>query len=151
MNTKTLLLLVLSMALVAMMIGCGAQEDTATVDDVADKTTEMAGDAAEGAADVVAEGFDAVKAEFCGGMKTTVDEWNVKIADCETKLAAMPEIAQKPLAEPVKTLKAKGAALAASVTGLEGATEETFDAEKTKVEASLGEVKGAYDKVMGLF
>ena len=144
MNRRMLQLLALSVAILALMIGCGAKEDT-----TADATAKVA-ETTEEAVETVAEGFEAIKTEYVAAITTTVDEWNTKIADCEAKLTAMPEVAQKPLAEPVKALKDKGAALAASVAGLEGATEETFEAEKTKVEASVGEVKTAYDKVMDL-
>jgi len=148
MNRRMLHLLALSVAMLALLIGCGAKEEqTADVPDATEKVAE----ATEEAVETVAEGFEAVKTEYVAAVKTTVDEWNTKIADCEAKLTALPELAQKPLTEPVQTLKDKGTALAAQVVGLEGATEETFEAEKTKVEESVGEVKAAYDKVMGLF
>jgi predicted nucleic acid-binding Zn-ribbon protein len=149
MNRRMLKLLALSVALLALLIGCGAKEDTATTD--ATETTETAAETTEEVAETVAEGFEAVKTEYVAAVKTTVDEWNTKIADIEAKMTALPELAQKPLTEPVQNLKDKGVALAAQIVGLETATEETFEDEKIAIDESVAGVQSAYDAVMTLF
>ena len=143
---------IISLVAFLAFLGCGQAEEKAEVEETeAGITSEPAEGMVEEAVDEVTGAFEDVKAKYVETVKPVIEEWNTNIADVETKMTGLPEMAQKPFAEPMKMLMEKRDAVAGNFTKVEAAGEDTFDAEKTALDGSLGELKDAYGNVMSLF
>jgi hypothetical protein len=122
------------------MVACGTGDQEAT--------HESAGEAG---GETAASGFQAMKAEYVAATKTMVDEWNTKIEELVAKKSALPEMAQQKLEEPMTALLDQRDNLNSQFEKVQGAGEETFATEKTALETTIGELRGAYDGVAALF
>jgi hypothetical protein len=146
MRRSTIILTVLFSAAI-MLAACGTAEQ--------DAATQMGQEATEAAQGSIGQATEAafadMKTKVCSTAQGMIDEWNQKITDLETRKAALPEMAQKPLEEPMKVLMDKRDALGEQFKVLEAADEASFPAEQEKLQQSMAEVGEAFNNVTSLF
>lgn len=149
MRSKFNLTLIAALVFALLVIGCGEEGDTTETQ--SSEATEAAGAIVDEAIEEAADAFAALKEEYLAGAANIVFDWDGKISSLEEKKNGLPELAQKPLEEPLKAVMDSKAALDSKYDDLKGAGEDTFNEKKDAFEGSVGELKTGYESLMGMF
>jgi hypothetical protein len=139
--------------LALLAIGCGgesAKTDATSGEKVAE-TKEKTGNAGEEAINNAEAAFESLKGEYVSKAQGLVSSWKDKLTDLDGKKTSLPELAQKPLEEPFKTVMDKNDELKDGLGDLKSAGEDTFDEKKAAFEKVTGELESSYESMLGMF
>ena len=141
MKLTRILTAVFACMLVIALIGCGQKESSETTD-----TTKM-----EETTKAVEMSFEETKDAFVTSAKSTLEAMDTQIADAKETVAAMPEMAQKPLNSALENIDTYKSEAADKLAEVENADEAAFDAAKeayttsvSKLETSLSDLTSKF-------
>ena len=151
MKTYKFIFILIALSSMLIISSCGKDDSTPDTEGTVETTEQAVEGTAEEMTEAAAEGFDAIKDQFVETAQATVDTWTTQVGDLIARKEALPDLAQKPLEEPMKNLTDAKDDLVNKFSDLTGSTEENFEENKTNFTKSVDVVKDTYNSVLSLF